>query len=73
MKLIKTLNEYPAGSLMNPAFEYVPSRATDVRATFDRLRRELAQRPELALGGKRRAGHAGQPVPVQLDLLEVQA
>lgn len=71
MKLIRTLNDYPAGSLLNPDFVYVRSAETDVKRTFARLRRELAQRPELALGGNRRAGHAGQPVPVQLDLLEV--
>lgn len=69
MKKLKTLNDYPAGSLMNPAFVYVPSAATDVRATFARIRQELATRPELALGAaRRRAGQAGRP-PVQMDLL----
>jgi hypothetical protein len=32
----------PAKSILDPAFRYRPSHATDVRATFERVRRELA-------------------------------
>jgi hypothetical protein len=27
-------------SILNPAFRYVPSHATDIRKTFERIRRE---------------------------------
>jgi hypothetical protein len=30
--------------LMNPEFRYVPAAATDVRATFNRVRAELARK-----------------------------
>jgi len=33
----------PAKSILDPAFQYRPSHATDVRATFERVRRELAE------------------------------
>jgi hypothetical protein len=32
----------PAKSILDPAFRYRPSHATDVRDTFERVRRELA-------------------------------
>jgi hypothetical protein len=35
-------------SILDPSFRYVPSHATDVRKTFDRIRREVraaAHRP----------------------------
>jgi hypothetical protein len=28
-------------SILDPSFRYVPSHATDVRKTFDRIRREV--------------------------------
>ena len=31
----------PAKSLLDPAFRYVPSHETDIRKTFERIRREL--------------------------------
>jgi len=31
----------PRVSILNPAFRYKPSHATDVRETFERVRREL--------------------------------
>jgi hypothetical protein len=34
-------NRWPIGHLLNPAFRYVPSFATDIRATFARV---VAQR-----------------------------
>ena len=33
----------PAKSILDPAFRYRPSHATDVRETFARARRELEQ------------------------------
>ena len=33
----------PAKSILNPAFRYRPSHATDLRETFERARRELEQ------------------------------
>ena len=39
----------PAKSILDPAFRYRPSHATDVRETFERARRELD-------GASRRAG-----------------
>jgi len=33
----------PAKSILDPAFRYRPSHATDVRETFERARRELEQ------------------------------
>ena len=33
----------PAKSILDPAFRYRPSHATDVRETFERARRELGQ------------------------------
>jgi hypothetical protein len=33
----------PAKSILDPAFRYRPSHATDVRETFERVRRELAE------------------------------
>lgn len=53
MKALRTLTDYPPGSLLNPAFRY--SRKTDVAKTFARIRRELARAktagdiPQLAL------------------------
>jgi hypothetical protein len=34
-------NAKPAKSILDPAFRYRPSHATDVRETFERIRREL--------------------------------
>lgn len=31
----------PPRSILNKSFPYVPAHATDVRATFERIRREL--------------------------------
>ena len=31
----------PAKSILDPAFRYRPSHATDIRETFERIRREL--------------------------------
>ncbi len=31
---------YPVGHLLNPATRYVPSAQTDIRATFERVRRD---------------------------------
>ena len=37
----------PAKSILDPAFRYRPSHATDIRKTFERLRQEREQaRPE---------------------------
>jgi hypothetical protein len=33
----------PARSILDPAFRYRPSHATDVRKTFERARQELEQ------------------------------
>lgn len=33
----------PARSILDPAFRYRPSHATDVRKTFERIRQELEQ------------------------------
>ena len=33
----------PARSILDPAFRYRPSHATDVRKTFERVRQELEQ------------------------------
>ena len=33
----------PAKSILDPAFRYRPSHATDVRKTFERVRQELEQ------------------------------
>ena len=33
----------PAKSILDPAFRYRPSHATDVRETFERVRRGFAQ------------------------------
>lgn len=33
----------PPRSILNPAFKYVPAAATDVRKTWARARREMAQ------------------------------
>ena len=41
----------PAVSILNPAFRYRPSHATDVRETFARVRRDL----EAARGERRDA------------------
>lgn len=30
-------NRWPIGHILNPSFRYVPSHATDIRATFARL------------------------------------
>ncbi|WP_156304162.1 hypothetical protein [Ottowia sp. oral taxon 894] len=68
MKPLKTLNSYPEGSLMNPAFCYVRSAETDVRKTFERIRQAQAAQPALALG--RRAGRMGSANRMeQMDLL----
>jgi hypothetical protein len=33
----------PAKSILDPAFRYRPSHATDIRKTFERIRQELEQ------------------------------
>lgn len=33
----------PARSILDPAFRYRPSHATDIRKTFERVRQELEQ------------------------------
>jgi hypothetical protein len=33
----------PAKSILDPAFRYRPSHATDVRKTFERVRQELTE------------------------------
>jgi hypothetical protein len=33
----------PAKSILDPAFRYRPSHDTDVRQTFERVRREIAE------------------------------
>ena len=33
----------PAKSILDPAFRYRPSHATDIRKTFERVRQELQQ------------------------------
>lgn len=33
----------PAKSILDPAFRYRPSHATDIRKTFERVRQEFAQ------------------------------
>jgi hypothetical protein len=33
----------PARSILDPAFRYRPSHATDIRKTFERIRQELEQ------------------------------
>ena len=33
----------PARSILDPAFRYFPSHATDIRKTFERIRQELEQ------------------------------
>jgi hypothetical protein len=30
-------------SILDPSFQYVPSAATDIRRTFERVRREMAE------------------------------
>lgn len=47
-------NTKPAKSILDPAFRYRPSHATDIRETFERIRRELER------------AQAGQVVVVQL-------
>jgi len=42
MKPIRTLTEYPPGSLLNPAFRYRRAAETDVAATLERARRAQA-------------------------------
>jgi len=39
-----------ATGILNPAFHYTPSHATDLRKTFERVRRELAQQQLFAAG-----------------------
>ena len=41
MKALRTLTNYPPGSLMNPSFKY--SRTANVAETFKRVRREQAR------------------------------
>jgi len=43
MKPPRTLSDHPEGSLLNPDFRYVPAAATDLRARFARMRKELGQ------------------------------
>lgn len=35
--------QQPAKSILNPAFRYVPSAHTDIRKTFEKVRKELKQ------------------------------
>jgi hypothetical protein len=39
----------PMKSILDPSFRYTPSHATDVRRTFERIRRELAARGAVAM------------------------
>jgi hypothetical protein len=39
----------PALSILDPRFRYKPSHETDVRETFERVRRELARSPAARL------------------------
>lgn len=39
--------QYPATHLLNPAFQYVPSEYTDIRATFERARRKMLQHDDI--------------------------
>ena len=41
MKTLRTINQYPPGSLMNPGFRYKKSSETDVAKTIARAQREL--------------------------------
>lgn len=43
MKALRTLTNYPPGSLMNPAFRYRTADKTDVRVTWARYRRAQAK------------------------------
>ena len=43
MKALRTITNYPPGSLMNPAFRYRTSSETDVRKTWASYRRALAK------------------------------
>jgi hypothetical protein len=38
-----TATQRPAKSILDPAFRYRPSHATDMRETFERARLELAE------------------------------
>ena len=50
-------------SILDPSFRYTPSHATDVRKTFERVRREgarvVAVAPGVLLVPVRSAAHAG--------------
>jgi hypothetical protein len=35
----------PAKGILDPAFRYRPSHATDIRKTFERIRQQLTQAP----------------------------
>jgi hypothetical protein len=35
----------PAKGILDPAFRYRPSHATDIRKTFERVRQQLTQAP----------------------------
>ena len=42
MGLRRLVRITPMKSILDPSFRYTPSHATDVRRTFDRIRREAA-------------------------------
>ena len=62
MKALRTITNYPPGSLMNPAFRYRTSSETDVRKTWERHRRALAKasandaQMALPMGGDKAGG-----------------
>ena len=54
----------PAKSILDPAFRYRPSHATNVRETFERARRELEQAgASRATADKVVQLHYAQPLP----------
>ena len=46
----------PAKSILDPAFRYRPSYATDVRETFERVRQELQQARALTVVKLKKTG-----------------
>ena len=46
MKLLSNARR-PAKSILDPTFRYRPSHATDLRETFERVRRELGRTCEV--------------------------
>jgi hypothetical protein len=52
-------------SILDPAFRYTPSIATDVRKTFERIRREAMPRMQLRPGAPRLLAPALRETPAQ--------